>query len=608
MNQMLKLFVAGMLCVGVASAAPDAAKVRENKLRLPTRWAKDVTATHVHPEYPRPTMVRSVWMSLNGIWDCTIRPFSGPVAGVYQGTVLVPFPVESGLSGVQRMISERDEITYQRNFTVPKAWAGKRVLLHFEAVDWEAKVLLNGQPLGVHQGGYDRFSFDLTDKLVADKEQQLTVVVRDPGDKGTQPRGKQTLRPSGIYYTGCSGIWQSVWLEPVTDVSIAALRIVPDLDSGSVQVEASLRGGGEGLTVEAVAMAGGQEAGRVSAAVGTPLNLKLSTVNAWSPEQPYLYDLKVALKRDGKVVDEVGSYFGLRKVSIVKDERGHPRIALNGRPYFQMGPLDQGYWPDGIYTAPTDAALKSDIELMKQLGFNVCRKHVKVEPERWYYWCDKLGLLVWQDMPNGGRNPVGHAKESKPDAETARQFELELQRLITGRFNHPSITLWIPFNEGWGQYDTERIAKQVKAWDRTRLVICPSGWNDLGAGDVWSQHTYSHSMKFDFEGGRAIVCGEGAGFGLPVRDHLWTAGKTWSYASFNQREELEGQLFGWFSLCKRQVSDGLSGAIFTQLTDVETEVNGLVTYDREVLKIEAKHMSPPSGAETAAPAKPTPTP
>ena len=400
--------------------------------RLMTRWAKDVSPENALPEYPRPQMVRKDWLNLNGLWDIKL-------ADGTEAKILVPYPIESALSGVMK---HADRMTYRRSFEIPQAWSGRHVLLHFGAVDWEAKVSVNGKELGVHRGGYDDFSFDITDALKTSGEQEIAVEVFDPTDAGSQPRGKQVLHPGGIMYTPTSGIWQTVWLEPVAETHIESLLLVPDVDAGCLRLTV----GGTG-TVEAVASDGGRQVAQVSGDAGAELKLAIPDPKLWSPDSPHLYDLRVSLKSGGKTVDEVTSYFGMRKIALGKDEQGVTRLMLNGKFVFQVGPLDQGFWPDGIYTAPTDEALRWDIETMKKLGFNCARKHVKVEPDRWYYWCDKLGLLVWQDMPAGDNKT----------AEAKQQFEVELRRLIEGRRDHPAIIMWVVFNEGWGQYDTQRL-------------------------------------------------------------------------------------------------------------------------------------------------------
>ncbi len=530
---------------------------------LKTRWAKDVSPDKALPEYPRPQMVRKDWMNLNGLWDLKLGDGT-------EAKILVPFPVESALSGVMK---HSDRLIYHRSFEVPKDWSGRRVMLHFGAVDWEAKVSLNGKELGTHRGGYDDFSFDITESLKEAGAQEITVEVFDPTNSGSQPRGKQVLKPGGIMYTPTTGIWQTVWLEPVAKEHIESLQIVPDTDAGCLRLTV----GGTG-TVEAVATDNGKQIATVSGDAGTELKLAIPNPKLWSPDSPHLYDLQVSLTSGGKTVDTVTSYFGMRKIALGKDEQGVTRLMLNGKFVFQVGPLDQGFWPDGIYTAPTDEALRWDVAETKRLGFNCARKHVKVEPDRWYYWCDKLGLLVWQDMPAG---------DNKADADK-KQFEVELKRMIECRRTHPSIIMWVVFNEGWGQYDTERLTKWVKEMDPSRLVNNASGWTDKNCGDVIDMHNYPGPGSPKPEENRAAVLGEFGGLGLPVEGHLWTA-KTWGYKGTQNIEDLtnnyEKLLVKAWGLKDKA---GLSAVIYTQTTDVETECNGLLTYDREVNKVIAE--------------------
>ncbi len=527
---------------------------------LATRWTKDVSPKNALPEYPRPQMVRKDWLNLNGLWDIKL-------AGGTETRILVPYPIESALSGVMK---HADRMTYRRGFEIPEEWSGRRVLLHFGAVDWEAKVSVNGKDLGRHRGGYDDFSFDITAALKTSGQQEIAVEVFDPTDAGTQPRGKQVLHPGGIMYTPTSGIWQTVWLEPVARTHVESLLLVPDVDAGCLRLTV----GGTG-TVEAVATDDGKQVAEVSGSAGAELKLDIPEPRLWSPDSPHLYDLRVSLKSGGKTVDEVTSYFGMRKIALGKDENGVTRLMLNGKFVFQVGPLDQGFWPDGIYTAPTDEALRWDVETMKKLGFNCARKHVKVEPDRWYYWCDKLGLLVWQDMPAGDNKT----------AEAKKQFEVELRRLIEGRRDHPAIIMWVVFNEGWGQYDTERLTGWVKQMDPSRLVNNASGWADKTCGDVIDMHNYPGPGSPKPEASRAAVLGEFGGLGLSVDGHTWSK-KTWGYKGTQSCEDLTRnyeKLLGRAWTLKDK--SGLCACIYTQITDVETECNGLLTYDREVHKV-----------------------
>lgn len=550
------------------------------KSPLITRWAYEVSPTNALPEYPRPTMTRKEWLNLNGLWDYAITPRNSPKPEKFDGKILVPYSIESALSGVMKRLDEKSLLWYQRKFEIPSSWKGKRILLHFGAVDWETTVYVNGQEAGKHRGGYDSFSFDITSFLKPDGEQEIVVAVFDPTHSG-QPRGKQSRKPEGVFYTPSSGIWQTVWLEPVPRDYIQSLKITPKFDDSAVSVTANIVKESEDIEVHVdildqndVISSGIIKAKSPSKSSLSPtIILPVDRFKPWTPETPYLYDLRVKLVQTGKTVDEVASYFGMRKVAVEKDQRGIPRIMLNNEFVFQVGLLDQGFWPDGLYTAPTDEALKYDIEVMKRLGMNVARKHVKVEPERWYYWCDKLGLLVWQDMPLADNNTD----------EFKKQFELELKRMIEGRHNHPSIIMWIIFNEGHGQFDTERLALLVKNLDPTRVVNSVSGGDNKNSGEVNDLHVYPGPAPLP-EANRAAVLGEYGGLALIIPSHTWSE-SGWGYGGVSGRSALTRRYVEMMEkIHGLKLNPGLSAAVYTQLTDVETECNGLVTYDREVIK------------------------
>ncbi|MCY3024354.1 MAG: glycoside hydrolase family 2 [Planctomycetota bacterium] len=580
MRPCIALIVLAFLC---AAALPGEAW-QPAKAPLMTKWAADVTPDKALPEYPRPQLVRKDWLNLNGLWDYAVTAKDAAAPAQYDGQILVPFPIESALSGVMKKFDQKSLLRYRRGFDVPKDWAGKRVLLHFGAVDWEAAVCVNGKELGTHRGGYDGFSVDITDALKADGKQELIVTVTDPTDAGGQPRGKQVLRPGGIFYWGTSGIWQTVWLEPVAAAHITDIHIIPMLDESQVEIQMSgvLAGAKAEIRIEG---SDGVQTGSLSVAAHKEtevilpfprLVLGVKDVKPWTPETPFLYDLKVELKSDGKTVDEVKSYFGMRKIALGKDENGIQRLMLNNKFVFQVGTLDQGFWPDGLYRAPTDEALRFDIEAHKKLGFNMLRKHVKVEPERWYYWCDKLGLLVWQDMPSGNNKT----------ADDKKQFEVELKRLVESHWNHPSIILWVVFNEGWGQYDTERLTKWVKDFDPSRLVNNASGWTDKKCGDVIDMHAYPGPGSPKPEENRAAVLGEFGGLGLGVDGHTWT-NKTWGYQGMASAKALTKRYVDLYrKVWQLKDNPGMCASVYTQITDVETECNGIYTYDRAVLKLD----------------------
>ena len=473
---MRRLFLLLCLSVGIVQAQAW----QPQKAPLMTRFAADVSPENAHPEYPRPQLVRDEWLNLNGLWDYALRSQDEGIPNEFEGTILVPFPVESALSGVMKRADGR-RLWYRRSFEVPPTWSGQRVLLHFGAVDWDATIWVNGTEIGRHQGGYDPFSFDITDAVKPTGEQEITVSVFDPTDAGTQPRGKQVRSPNGIWYTPTTGIWQTVWLESVPDVSIADLKMETDVDAGVLRLEVEEAGEKSGdRMLRATVRDEGRVVAEVTGAVGETLELPIPDAKLWSPSSPFLYDLKVTLENDDGVVDAVSSYFGMRKIALGQDENGVTRMMLNNEPLFQYGLLDQGFWPDGLYTAPTDEALRYDLEQTQALGFNLVRKHVKVEPERWYYWADKLGLLVWQDMPSGDAFVGNGAGEITRSPESAAQFELELKRLIDAHRNHPSIVMWVLFNEGWGQYDTARLTEWLKEYDPDRLVDSASGLERYG--------------------------------------------------------------------------------------------------------------------------------
>jgi hypothetical protein len=570
----LVLTAAGLL--GLTASHLQAADWKPAKGPLATRWAAQVDPERVHPEYPRPQMVRPEWTSLNGLWDYTIQPKGADRPDSFQGQILVPFPVESSLSGVMKPVNPGQRLWYRRQFEAAPN-AGSRWLLHFGAVDWETMVYVNGKKLGEHRGGYDPFTIDVTDALTKDGKQELVVGVWDPTDTGSQPRGKQVLKPGGIMYTANTGIWQSVWLEPVPETHIDRLKIVPDPDAGEVRVTVTVKGKGGDSTILLTVLDGDREIANAHGPASGPIVAKIPGPHLWSPDDPYLYNLRIAIKGG----EEVRSYVGMRKIALGKDEAGINRLMLNGKPLFQLGPLDQGWWPDGLYTAPTEEALKYDIEITRKLGFNMIRKHVKVEPERWYYWCDTMGMLVWQDMPSGDNK----------DAESRKQFDVELERMIDALHNHPSIIMWVPFNEGWGQHDTPRHVEWIKNHDPTRLVNNASGWTDARVGDVSDMHNYPGPGMPPTERNRAAVLGEFGGLGLPLKGHLWLNRNNWGYRTYPD----QGVLTDAYKELIRNLRDlevmGLSAAVYTQTTDCEVEVNGLLTYDRAVIKMPVDEMA-----------------
>jgi hypothetical protein len=553
---------------------------------LLTKWATEISPDNVLAEYPRPQFVRENWKNLNGLWNFAIRTKDEAKPQHFEGQLLVPFPVESALSGVAKAVGETNRLWYQRIFSVPEDWRNKQIKLNFGAVDWETKVWVNGKEIGVHQGGYDSFSFDITGALNETEAQEIVISVWDPVDSGTQPRGKQVKQPRGIWYTSVTGIWQTVWIEPVNKTNIKSIKIVPDIDAEIVNITTTTSNLSAELNIIIQVKADGKTIKEIKTQAGKTADIPIKNPKLWSPDNPFLYDLIVILKGEGgNKLDEINSYFGMRKIALGKDDNGYTRLMLNNEFVFQFGPLDQGWWPDGLYTAPSDEALRYDIEVTKKLGFNMARKHVKIEPDRWYYWCDKIGLLVWQDMPSGDKYIRPDQPDFQRSIESANQFEFELKQLIDNFGNHPSIVMWIPFNEGWGQYDTPRIVDYVKTLDPSRLVINTSGWADRGVGDVFDIHSYPGPAMPTPEENRAIVLGEFGGLGLPITGYTWQDENNWGYRSYQNADELTTAYRDLIKKLYPFVIDGLSAAVYTQTTDVEIEVNGLMTYDRAIIKM-----------------------
>ena len=565
-----------------------------------TRWAADVDPSNPLPEYPRPQLVREDWQSLNGLWDYAIGPKDGEQPAA-EGKILVPFALESALSGVGKHITADDALWYSTTFTVPRKWKKEQIWLNFQAVDWSAEVWVNGQKAGLHTGGFTAFSFNITPYLKSGK-QELVVKVLDGTDNNEHPRGKQVSNPEGIWYTPVSGIWQSVWLEPVKDEAhFVGYQAVPSNGAQRLAVTPWVENAQPGDMVHIKLLSGGKLEDEDYIAAGESTLFDPAEVHFWSPEDPFLYDLAFELERGDKVIDKVQGYAAFREVSEVEDEEGYKRIGLNGKPYFQFGPLDQGWWPDGLYTAPTDEALKYDIEQTKAFGFNMIRKHITVEPARWYYWCDKLGILVWQDMPSVTDSRFGHweqftwAKDEYDSqlTESAKNtYYKEWGEIINQQQVFPCIVVWVPFNEGWAQFDTYKAVEFTKKADPSRLVNSASGGNSYPeCGDIFDSHNYPNpKMKFTSEGKQIDVLGEFGGIGWPVEGHLWQSGNNWGYVKFKSGEDVLAQYRVYARELKEIIASGVSAAVYTQTTDVEGEVNGLMTYDREVTKMPAEEL------------------
>ena len=563
--------------------------------KIKTSWGEQLDPKNVLPEYPRPIMERNDWKNLNGLWKYAITPKGTPTPAAYQGDILVPFAVESSLSGVGKMINEKEELWYQRTFDVPSAWRGKQILLHFGTVDWKAEVWVNDVKVGEHTGGFTPFYFDITSVLNKGNN-DLVVKVWDPSDRGEQPRGKQIANPHGIWYTPVTGIWQTVWLEPVATQYITNLKTTPDIDNNSVKVEVAANTTSADK-VEVKVFDGKNLVAKGAALNGVPVELAMpANAKLWSPDSPFLYNMEVTLYKDGKAIDQVKSYTAMRKYSIRKGQNGITRLQLNNKDYFQFGPLDQGWWPDGLYTAPTDEALVYDLKKTKDFGYNMVRKHVKVEPARWYTHCDQLGLIVWQDMPNGGPSPQWQARNYFNGREVIRSaaseanYRKEWKEIIDCLYSYPSIAVWVPFNEAWGQFKTPEIVAWTKEYDPSRLVNPASGGNHYTCGDILDLHHYPGPNMFLYDPRRATVLGEYGGIGLVVEGNTWVNDKkNWGYVKFNTSDEVTNEYIKYGKHLLELIQKGFSAAVYTQTTDVEGEINGLMTYDRKVIKMnEAK--------------------
>jgi beta-galactosidase/beta-glucuronidase len=559
--------------------------------KIKTNWAEDITPTNVHSEYPRPIMERGDWINLNGLWNYAITELNSALPNQFDGKILVPFPVESSLSGVQKTVGESKNLWYSRDFQTPANWKEKKTLLHFGAVDWKTEVWINDIKVGSHVGGFTPFSFDITPYLKKTGSQNLTVKVWDPTDKGPQARGKQVSNPNSIWYTPVTGIWQTVWLEPVSNAYITKLHTVPDIDKNRLSVNALISGGKFGDIVEVKVLNGNTVVSKARSGLSNEVEVYLDNPKLWSPETPFLYNLEVTLLRDGKAIDHVKSYAAMRKISTKRDESGIVRLQLNNKDYFHFGPLDQGWWPDGLYTAPSDEALRFDIQKTKDLGYNMIRKHVKVEPARWYTHCDQIGILVWQDMPSGDQGPNWQNRdyfngiEFNRSAESETFYRKEWQDIIDFLYSYPSIAVWVPFNEAWGQFKTKEISEWTKTYDPSRLVNPASGGNHYPVGDMLDLHNYPAPELYLFDGQRANVLGEYGGIGLAMDGHLWEPNRNWGYVQFKTSEEATDEYIKYAEQLKSLIKTGFSAAVYTQTTDVEIEVNGLMTYDRKVIKL-----------------------
>lgn len=600
----LGLAMAGLLLCSMTISAQNYKPVAD---KIMTKWTADVNPNAPLPEYPRPQLKRGDWTNLNGLWQYAITAASEQrLPTNFDGQILVPYPVESALSGVAKTVGKDQALWYATTIDQKKPSGKDKLLLHFGAVDWRADIYVNGQKAGRHEGGYDPFSFDITPYLQKGKKQQIAIRVWDPTDEGPQPRGKQVNKPNGIWYTPVTGIWQTVWTEQVPGTYIASTKQTPDLDASSLKVAANIIDPAAGDQVKFVALDKGQVIGEttIDAASQKGGSISIANPHTWSPSDPHLYQLQITLIRKGKPLDAATSYFAMRKSSLVKDDKGITRMGLNNKPIFQYGPLDQGWWPDGLYTAPTDEALLFDIAETKKMGFNMIRKHIKIEPARWYYYCDSLGMLVWQDMPSGdlGGNAwdnqpgkiSGNNREKERSAESEAYYRKEWKAMIDATYNFPSIVVWTPFNEAWGQFKTVEITKWTKQYDPSRIVNSASGGNFFEVGDLFDLHNYPDPAMPDpavfGKSGMALVLGEFGGLGLPVPGHTWQQKDNWGYQTFKNKDELIKRYSQLIAHLEKLIPLGLSAAVYTQTTDVEVETNGIMTYDRKVIKMPAEKL------------------
>lgn len=574
--------------------------------QLQTVWTKEFYREHPLQEYPRPMMVRDSYVNLNGIWEYSFTT-KCKCPRSFEGEIVVPYSPESHLSGVERQLQPEEYLWYRRLLPEQMITHGRnRWLLHFGAVDQRAVVFINRKKVRSHLGGYLPFTVDITEFL-QEKDNELIVLVQDSSDTRWHAKGKQKLNFGGMFYPAQSGIWQTVWAEEVPDNFIEEMKITPDYDNSKVSIQLQTR---ENEPMEVTVFCDGRQESGKQFAHGNGmsqdvLELSMENFQEWSPESPYLYDLKITMGED-----TVQGYFAMRKVSLDKDAGGISRMFLNNRPYFSNGVLDQGYWPEGLYTPPCDEAFVYDIAKMKDMGFNMLRKHIKIEPQRWYYHCDRLGMLVWQDMVNGGEGyshwyvtymatameqlglrPKDHPRRllSRMNAQGRREFLREMQETVQALYNHPSICVWVIFNEGWGQFNANEVTKALRKEDSTRLIDQASGWFDQGGGDFRSIHNYFFSFKVEPEN-RILALTEYGGYAMMVPEHVKYE-KKYGYKFFDDKQALEegyGKLFE--DRIFPAMRKGLSGLVYTQLSDVEEEINGIFTYDRQVCKLSSKYL------------------
>jgi beta-galactosidase/beta-glucuronidase len=591
---MKKYILAAGVCLFSLVATSQQWKPAGDKIK--TVWGEQLDPNNVLPEYPRPIMERAEWKNLNGLWDFTTAPVKQSSPASYDKKILVPFAVESSLSGIGQEVDDQQALWYSRTFTVPASWKNRHVLLHFGAVDWKTDVYLNDVRIGSHTGGYTPFCFDVTPFLKSGGEQKLTVRVWDPTDRYYQPRGKQVSKPDGIVYTPVSGIWQTVWLEPVNERHITSLKTLPNVDKSTVSITVNTANTAFGDYVEVRLRDGDATVSATKAVVGETFVVPVPDAKLWSPDTPFLYDLEITLYSNGKPADKVKSYCAMRKISCRRDSQGIMRLQLNNKDLYQFGPLDQGWFPDGLYTAPSDEALKYDIVKAKDFGFNMIRKHIKVEPARWYTHCDRIGMLVWQDMVSGDNNWAVQERspfldsdiERKPNPAQENYFK-EWQEIIDALYSYPSIVMWIPFNEGWGQFRTKDVAEWTAKYDPSRILNIATGGHFYHLSDVLDMHNYPEPRLVIYDAARVNLLGEYGGIPYAVEGHLWRPDKNFGYETLlTSPKTTTDRYIEYLNILK--AIPQFSGAVYTQITDVEGEVNGLVTYDRKVIKVEEERI------------------
>ncbi|MDR2920138.1 MAG: beta-galactosidase [Tannerella sp.] len=596
MKRLTLSLLSAIMCMPVFAWTPKGDKIK-------TKWATEVTPQNVWQTYPRPQLKRTDWKNLNGLWEYQVTDMAAKKNSVkYGNEILVPFAIESSLSGVAQTFNPTDKLWYRKEFTLEPSWKNKQIILHFGAVDYECQVWVNNKLVGSHKGGNNPFSFDITKQLKGSGTQTIELSVVDPTDTESITRGKQQLNQVSIWYTPVSGIWQTVWLEPVNKTNIKSILPQADINKNTIALDFDINGSAGNETLNIKVMDNGKEIASINQKATKNIEIPLPATQLWTPETPKLYDLEVTLVRNNQELDKVKTYFAMREVSKKKDAQGYYRIHLNNEPIFQYGPLDQGWWPDGLLTPPSPEAMIWDMIQLKEMGFNTIRKHIKVEPALYYYYADSLGIMIWQDMPSGfatARKEQEHVKHNAATdwdapAATAQQWWKELTEMINDLRFFPSITTWVVFNEGWGQHNTRENVEKVMQMDKTRIIDGVTGWTDRNVGDMYDVHNYpSTSMILPaYTNDRISVLGEFGGLGLPIQGSLWDPNmRNWGYKNIEGGVDLISDYGRLMFDLETLIAQGLSAAIYTQTTDVEGEVNGLITYDRKTIKIPKEYLN-----------------